>query len=164
MADPNLITVNRVLYARIFSKIQISTNLFRDDPCWDWHGSYNPKTGYGSYGIGGIGSFLAHRLFYTLFVEPIPAGLCIDHLCRNRRCVNPAHLEVVTHKENTARAHMKPPPVPPIKSVCCNGHGMEGDNVRWGRIRANSTRLRRYCRLCHRDRERRRRQRLRQVA
>lgn len=66
-----------------------------DSECWPWVGSRDPY-GYGRLKING--KFRgAHRLAYELSVGSIPEGLEIDHLCRNRCCVNPAHLEPVTH-------------------------------------------------------------------
>ncbi len=61
------------------------------------------------YGIvnGASGEQRTHRLSYRLWVGPIPQGFEIDHLCRNRRCVNPSHLEAVTHAENVRRAGLE---------------------------------------------------------
>lgn len=73
--------------------------------CWEWQGSLNGN-GYGQMYIGSRtdGSrrnTMAHRVSYETFVGEIPEGLVIDHLCRNKRCVNPAHLEAVTNKVNS---------------------------------------------------------------
>ena len=68
--------------------------------CWEWVGH---GTDYGVfYGGGTIAS--SHRFAYEAWVGPIPDGLDLDHLCYNTRCVNPAHLEPVTHLENVRRA------------------------------------------------------------
>jgi hypothetical protein len=56
-------------------------------------------------GIGNKRTALAHRVAYEALVGPIPDGMTIDHLCRNKRCLNPAHMELVTRGENTRRAH-----------------------------------------------------------
>lgn len=66
--------------------------------CWVWLGALSPE------GYGRVGTKYAHRIVYEQHVGPIPPGLQLDHLCRNTRCVNPAHLEPVTRAENLARA------------------------------------------------------------
>jgi hypothetical protein len=71
------------------------------------------------------GSRLIHRLAYQLVNGPIPEGLDLDHLCRNRACFNPDHLEPVTRGENIRRGH----PFRKPKERCNHGHLMEGDNV-----------------------------------
>lgn len=70
--------------------------------CWEWTGSKN-SGGYGNIGIAFYGHNVAHRYAYELLVRPIPDGLQLDHLCRNRCCVNPDHLEPVTNQENARR-------------------------------------------------------------
>lgn len=80
--------------------------------CWNWTGALN-ENGYGKIGMPGISPVYAHRLMYELCVGPIPKGLEIDHLCFNRRCVNPGHLEAVTRLQNVRRA---------VKTVCKRGH------------------------------------------
>lgn len=69
--------------------------------CWLWTAYCDPK-GYGRFRLRGriVG---AHRASYEIFVGPIPDGLYIDHLCRVRSCVNPAHMELVTNQENIRR-------------------------------------------------------------
>src|SRR5260370_18895864 len=69
--------------------------------CWEWLGSKSPK-GYGHF-HDGQKDVRAHRWAYEHFIGPVPDGLVIDHLCRNHACVNPAHLEPVTNKENLTR-------------------------------------------------------------
>lgn len=74
----------------------------QSDGCWLWTGTV-PKNGYGRFGIGVGQSTWAHRASWLLFRGPIPMDRELDHLCRVRRCVNPAHLEPVTHLENVRR-------------------------------------------------------------
>ena len=71
------------------------------DSCWWWLASAN-QAGYGSFWLSGR-LVRAHRWAYTYFNGPIPPDRELDHLCRNPPCVNPAHLEVVTHRENGLR-------------------------------------------------------------
>jgi hypothetical protein len=83
--------------------------------CWEWTG---PLTqGYGVIGAGGrhAGLIRTHRLSYELLVGPIPEGLQIDHLCKNRKCCNPEHLEPVTGAENVRRAFEN-------HTLCPRGH------------------------------------------
>jgi hypothetical protein len=75
--------------------------------CWQWLKSKD-KDGYGLTRVAGSRKTRrAHRAYYERIVGPIPAGLTIDHLCLNTSCVNPAHMEVVTVGENTARANRR---------------------------------------------------------
>lgn len=70
--------------------------------CWVWQGAAD-KDGYGRIKIAGRGAQRVHRIAHEVYVGPIPASLVIDHLCRNRRCCNPAHLDVVTQGTNVRR-------------------------------------------------------------
>lgn len=78
------------------------------DGCWLWTGPLY-SNGYGEFNFDGRNR-RAHRFAYDRLVGPIPDGLELDHLCRVRRCVNPAHLEPVTHEENVRRIpeHLRP--------------------------------------------------------
>lgn len=69
--------------------------------CWLWQGS-KISTGYGNLRVNGK-YVLAHRYMYELVKGKIPNGLELDHLCRNHLCINPTHLETVTHAENCRR-------------------------------------------------------------
>ncbi len=89
----------KTLKDRFWAKVQ------KTDTCWLWQGYIHPITGYGMIQINKI-PHLVHRVAYELtYGETLPCGhiIEIDHLCRKKLCVNPTHLELVTHRENTLR-------------------------------------------------------------
>lgn len=73
-----------------------------DTGCWIWQRTINPRTGYGQL-THEQRSWTAHRFYYERAHGPVPRGLQLDHLCRNRACCNPSHLEPVTAQENVRR-------------------------------------------------------------
>ena len=96
--------------------------------CWLWKGAISAD-GYGNIMTGHRGKCLrAHRVAYELLVGPIPSGLTLDHLCRNRACVNPRHLEAVTNKENILRGEASAA-VNARKESCKRGHLLSGANL-----------------------------------
>jgi hypothetical protein len=110
----------------------------QDDGCWSWTAFVDPRTGYGLFRMP-TGTTQAHRAAYQLLVAPIPRGLTIDHRCRNKRCVNPSHLEPVPMQVNIDRG-------PSARRLfCVNGHAMSPDNC------GNRSDGRRYCAECHRQ-------------
>lgn len=125
---------------RIQNKVDIQA-----DGCIMWTASRS--SGYGQIWLDGK-MYLVHRLTYTMWRGPIPPGLQIDHLCRNRACCNPLHLEPVTGSENTRRGLL-----PQLtrerctKTHCARGHELTEDSV----YRYQG---RRECRECRLIRER----------
>ncbi len=97
------------------------------DGCWEWLGAHT-GAGYGAYWRNGRMD-MAHRISYELIVGPIPAGLQIDHLCRNRGCVNPTHLEPVTGSVNQRRSPITTGRLNTLKTHCPSGHPYEGRNL-----------------------------------
>src|SRR5439155_25592866 len=111
--------------------------------CWMWTGSTD-RHGYGQ-ARQRERTFRTHRAVYELLKGPIPAGLTLDHLCRVRRCVNPAHLEPVTNRENILRG------VGPNRTHCPRGHPYDERNTFRYTYRGST---RRNCRACTRARTR----------
>lgn len=101
---------------RFFAKVERGS--IKD--CWTWTGHVQ-SNGYGQFSID-TKPLPAHRYAYELLVGPIPDGFHIDHLCNNRRCVNPTLLEAVTQGENNQRMWDRLP-IPP---TCPNGHPKDG--------------------------------------
>ena len=94
--------------------------------CIEWMGWLN-RDGYGGLVVDGV-RWLAHRLAYTLAHGQFPAGLESDHLCRNRSCVNPEHIEPVTHRENTLRSSL-PRMIAHRENRCVRGHALTAENT-----------------------------------
>ncbi len=108
--------------------------------CWQWIGSLN-KDGYGKMGFRINGVYVtkrAHIVSYEHFRGPVPDGCELDHECRFRPCINPAHLEPVTHLENMRRG------VHAMKTECVRGHTFTPENTYVNPNLPNS----RYCREC----------------
>ena len=117
---------------RFFEKVD------KTDSCWVWTGTKNPQ-GYGQFQTHT--TVRAHRYIYETIRGPIPDGLVLDHLCHNKSCVNPDHLEAVTRRENNERAATWAG----NKTHCVNGHPRTPENlmdVAAGRGRG--------CKVCHR--------------
>lgn len=122
--------------------------VIQENGCWDWVGTVNPN-GYGLF-WNGQRVVPAHRWTYERTKGPIPKGLQLDHLCRNRKCVNPDHLEAVSHKENCLRG-VGVGAVNAAKTHCKYGHAFTPENTRHIAQPRGPQRL---CRTCKRNRER----------
>lgn len=122
---------------RLWSKV----NKGAPHGCWEWTGT--TARGYGYMSVDGKPRPV-HRIAYELVIGPIPVNRVLDHLCRNRRCCNPDHLEPVTEAENILRGvgssarHAR-------KTHCDHGHPLSGDNLRL------TDKGYRRCRQCARD-------------
>ncbi len=124
--------------------------------CWLWLGNAN-QNGYGrvsmSRGTRGRGGkttmVCAHRLAYERLVGPVPTGLELDHLCRNRGCCNPLHLEPVTHRVNSLRG-TSAAAINAVKTHCPKGHEYVQANVYSPPCRPTM----RQCRICSAARKR----------
>lgn len=107
-------------------KIKIKIQLNPKNQCWEWKG----EIGYGGYGrmYHKGRSRVAHRIVYELVVGEIPKGLQLDHLCRNRCCVNPKHLEPVTRYVNILR-DQGAAAIHARKNYCIRGHKFDLKNT-----------------------------------
>lgn len=133
---------NPGLPQRFWAKVQIGKG-----GCWLWTAAIN-RGGYGVFRAGSRSDgtrrqVTAHRYAYFHLAGDIPEGLVIDHLCRVKHCVNPAHMEPVTTGENTRRGinHQS------SKTHCINGHPFDAENTQY-------TSAGRRCGTCNRERVR----------
>jgi len=115
--------------------------------CWQWTGRLTPD-GYGHSFIDGK-LRMAHRVVYERAIGPIPPGLQLDHLCRNRGCVNPYHMQPVTQRENALRGNGFSG-VNARKTHCPRGHKFSEENT------YRSPKGGRFCRACRRTSNRER--------
>ena len=121
---------------RFWSKVRVA-----ESGCWEWTGALT-HNGYGILGKFRGRTYRAHRLSHESLVGTIPPGLQIDHLCKNKRCVNPAHLEPVTPRENSVVRGSGVGACNARKLYCPSGHSYSTVNNRGERV----------CYQCPRDR------------
>jgi hypothetical protein len=108
----------------IKDRILASVAVDGESGCWLWQGALRPD-GYVQMRAGSPSRLVyAHRASYEEFVGPIPEGLTLDHLCRMRHCVNPEHLEAVTHRENCLRG-TGVSAVAATRTTCPRGHAYD---------------------------------------
>lgn len=110
--------------------------------CWLWIGSIRPD-GYGQFSVSAGRARVAHIVAWEMYRGPVPEGLELDHLCRVRSCVNPDHLEPVTHRTNLLRG-TGASARNVDKTHCPHGHEYTDDNVYFHRGG-------RHCRICQKS-------------
>ena len=134
--------------ARAFCRFSKHVNIPDEHGCMLWTAARGAN-GYGRFGLKvneRWRAFIAHRLAYEHFVGPVPRGLELDHLCRNRACINPTHLEPVTRWENIMRGQSVSAKHA-AKTHCPRGHPYAGSNLR-------VTEQGRQCKACQREKYR----------
>lgn len=130
---------------------RVEERIIRSDGCWEWTGPRN-RDGYGHFsyqvdpGNRRRRTSMAHRLIYEHYVGPIPPGLTLDHMCRNRGCVNPLHLRPMTLRANVLLG-TSPVARHSQQTHCIHGHEFTPENTYWRPRGAG-----RDCRTCIRRR------------
>lgn len=136
-------TTETAIEKRFWEKVERNSS----QSCWQWRGA-RTKLGYGQFRLrkqpaSGVryATVYAHRFAYELLRGAIPSGLELDHLCRSPSCINPEHLEAVTHRENIKRGRNKKRE----KTCCPKGHLYDAANT----YRFPSNGGGRTCKICH---------------
>jgi HNH endonuclease len=139
----------RTLRERLLSRAVIN----RETGCWEWAGSKD-KRGYGRIAVDGSPR-LVHRVAYEMWWGPLPPHREdrvireLDHLCGNHSCLNPGHLELVSHQINMQRADMSNVGLANrLKTHCPKGHPYDEENTY-----ARPSDGKRFCRTCYRERD-----------
>jgi len=134
---------------RIFQKIHIDPLIqWNGTPCWTWIGMIFKRSGYGRVGWGYRHTECSHRVMYAWLVAPIPYRVSgqktpqLDHLCRNKLCCNPVHLELVSPRVNSVKRGTGLPAQNAQKTHCHKGHEFTLENTIW------DTPSHRSCRIC----------------
>ncbi len=125
------------LLAKLSARERFEIGHEKTATCWNWIGT--PSAAYGQVMISGR-RLLAHRLSFELHHGPVPAGLYVDHICRNKRCVNPNHLRAVTPRQNVFENSISPIIALSAQTHCKRGHPLSGINLVFAPERV--------CRLC----------------
>lgn len=120
-----------------------------DNGCVVWTGHID-RNGYGKVNRRSARIYTAHTLAYVIAFGPVPDGCEIDHLCKNRACCNPAHLEAVPHAVNIGRGDYKSNHRNGRKTHCKRGHEFTSENTRIYVLRG--VRIRK-CRACRKERQ-----------
>ncbi len=138
---------------RFLSKVELVPS-----GCAEWNGAKIRGYGYFTMNQAGFRVITTHRLAYMLYTGEIPVGLYIDHMCRNKSCVNPNHLRAVSPRTNAIENNTGPAALNNAKTTCINGHDFTKENTRY--VRAG-----RHCIQCARrlNREWRARQKLKYI-
>ena len=113
----------RTVWDRFWEKVDASGD------CWEWTASTR-GAGYGQFGWTPYRIIEAHRAAWELLIGPIPDGMVIDHLCENKICVNPDHLQVTTRAHNSMRSGRSVAAINAAKTHCSQGHPFHGKNLR----------------------------------
>ncbi len=145
--------MSKDLVSQLMKHVQVGSG---DSPCWCWVGAMDGN-GYGSVRVRGQ-TCKAHRVAFCAHRRSIPEGMDLDHLCRNRACINPEHLEPVTRRTNTLRGNHQNVVIRRT-GICKNGHDMNMTGRYYRRNGRGSQ-----CAECSRERSRLRSQRQRELA
>lgn len=131
----------RVIIKKLLLRVVIDHN-----GCWIWQG-YVHGNGYG-YIKQKCKKILIHKIFFMLHKGIVPKGMCLDHICRIRRCVNPEHLRTVTRAQNNVENSISPSAINKAKTRCKRGHKFTLGNTY---IRKRGSVAVRNCRACKRE-------------